>query len=163
MRPALMIIDLQKAFCDSDSRESMSRAASTINRAIPLFREMRLPVIWVQHIDASDGSEPGKEGFDFIDELKPVAEDYRVHKRYRNCFNKTDCLEIVKEEKVDTLIVTGFCAEYCIQGTCVGALDLDLLPIILKDGIASGSEENRKVIEGINEIISIRALRKALE
>jgi nicotinamidase-related amidase len=163
MRPALMIIDLQKAFCEADTRESMSRAASLINRTIPLFREKKLPIVWVQHIDASDGSEPGKEGFEFIDELKPGPEDYRVHKRYRNSFNKTDCLDIVRKEKVDTLIVTGFCAEYCIQGTCVGALDLDLLPIILKDGIASGSEENRKAIEGINEIISLRALRKALE
>jgi len=163
MKPAFMIIDLQKAYYDDETQESMKKASKFINAAIPLFRKKNLPVIWVQHIDKEDGSEPGKEGFDFIDQLKPDSDDYRVHKRYRNTFNKTNCLEIIKKEDIDTVIITGYCAEFCIQGTIIGALDQDLVPILLKNGIASGNNVNVKFIESINEIISFHALQKVLE
>jgi nicotinamidase-related amidase len=163
MKPALMIIDLQKAYYNDETKDSMKKASKYINAAIPLFRKKNLPIIWIQHIDKEDGSEPGKKGFDFIDQLKPNSDDYRIHKRYRNTFNKTNCSEIIKKENIDTVIITGYCAEFCIQGTTIGALDQDLLPILLKDGIASGNDENLKFIENINEIISYKALKKVLE
>jgi nicotinamidase-related amidase len=163
MKPALMIIDLQKAYYDDETKESMNKASRCINAVIPIFRKKNLPIIWIQHIEKEDGSEPGKTGFDFIDQLQPGAEDYRIHKRYRNTFNKTNSLEIIKKEKIDTVILSGYCAEFCIQGTSVGAWDQDLVPILLKDGIASGNTKNIKFIESINEIISSKALKKLLE
>jgi nicotinamidase-related amidase len=163
MRPALLIIDLQKAYYDAETKGSMNKASDIINAVIPLFRKKSLPIIWVQHIDKEDESEPGKAGFEFIDQLKPNSKDYRVQKRYRNTFNKTNCLEIIKKENIDTVIITGYCAEFCIQGTYIGALDQDLVPIILKNGIASGNNENLRCIENINEIISSKALKKVLE
>jgi nicotinamidase-related amidase len=163
MKPALMIIDLQKAYYDDETKESMNKASGIINAVIPLFRTKNLPIIWIQHIDEEDGAEPGKAGFEIIDQLKPSSNDYRVHKRYRNTFNKTNCLEIIKKENIDTVIITGYCAEFCIQGTYIGALDQDLVPILLKNGIASGNDNNLKFIESINEIISYKALKKVLE
>lgn len=163
MKPALLIIDLQKAYYDDESKESMNKASDFINAVIPLFRKKNLPIIWIQHIDEEDGAEPGKAGFEFIHQLKPNSNDYRVHKRYRNTFNKTNCLEIIKKENIDTVIITGYCAEFCIQGTYIGALDHDLVPILLKNGIASGNDDNLKLVESINEIISYKALKKVLE
>ncbi|RPI05060.1 MAG: isochorismatase family protein [Ignavibacteriae bacterium] len=163
MRPALMIIDLQKAYYDAETKESMNKAAGVINEAIPLFRKKKLPVIWVQHIDVQDGSKPGKEGFEFIDQLTPGPGEYRIQKRYRNTFNKTKCLDILKKEKIDSVIITGYCAEYCIQGTAVGALDHDLVPILLRDGIASGDRKRKRFIEDINELISLKALKQVIE
>ena len=163
MKPALMIIDLQKAYYDDDTKISMDNASHVINAVIPLFRKKNLPIIWIQHIDEEDGAEPGKTGFEFIDQLKPNSDDYRVHKRYRNTFNKTNCGEIIKKEHIDTVIITGYCAEFCIQGTTIGALDQDLVPILLKNGIAGGNDDNVKFIESINEIISYKALKKVLE
>ena len=163
MKPALLIIDLQKAYYNDETRTSMDTAAGVINDVIPLFRKKNRPVIWVQHIDQEDGSEPGKSGFEFIDPLKPASNDYRIQKRYRNTFNKTNCLEIIKKENIDTVILTGYCAEFCIQGTVIGALDLDLVPIVLRSGVASGNKKNLRFIESINEIISTKALKKVLE
>jgi nicotinamidase-related amidase len=64
---------------------------------------------------------------------------------------------------VDTVIVTGFCAEHCVLSTYRGAQDHDLMPIILRGAIASDKLENIRFVESISEIISFRALKKTLE
>jgi nicotinamidase-related amidase len=160
---ALVIIDLQKAFRNPENEGSMKRACECIEAAIPLFRKAGLPVVWVQHIAPDDGAEPGKEGFDFIGPLLPEAGDFRVEKRYGNAFNKTDLFEFVKAEKVSTLLLAGYCAEYCVLSTYRGAKDHDLTPILLRDSLASENAEHIRFVEEICDIASLNAVRKMLE
>ena len=162
MKPALMIIDLQKAFCTGESQKSMEEACEYINAILPVFREKGLPIVWVQHIDKEWGVIPGTEGFEFIDQLKPEEGEYHIHKEYGNSFNKTSCHEILKEHGVDTIVITGYCAENCVLSTYRGALDLDLTPVILKNAIASGSKENLRFVQDISNVISFDILKKIL-
>lgn len=163
MRFGLMIIDLQKAYYEGDSKKSMDSASEYINAIIPLFRKKKLPIIWIQDIDDEDGVVPGTEGFDLIECLEPEKDDYRIHKKYGNGFNKTKLVDILKEENIQTLIVTGYSAEYCVLSTYRGALDYDLTPVLLKNGIASGNQSNIKFVEDISDIISYNILKKLLE
>jgi len=160
MRMALMIIDMQKAFYEGNSKISMDSAVEYINAAIEMFRAKNLPIIWVQ--DKSDVA-PREIGFDFIDQLKPQEKDYRIIKEYGNSFNKTECGKIVKEEKIDTIIITGYCAEYCVLSTYRGALDLDIVPIIFRGSIASGAKENIRFVESISDIASYQVLKKLIK
>lgn len=64
---------------------------------------------------------------------------------------------------VDTVIITGFCAEACVLSTYRGAQDLDLTPIILRGSLASDNLENIGFVESISDIISYRVLKKVLE
>jgi nicotinamidase-related amidase len=162
MKPALLIIDLQKAYYRGDAQKSMDEACEYINAILPSFRDKGLPVVWVQHIDKEDGSVPGLEGFEFIDQLKPMEGEYRIHKEYGNSFNKTGLNEILKECDANTVVVTGYCAEYCVLSTYRGALDLDLTPVILKNALASGKRENIRFVEDINSVISFGILKKIL-
>ena len=163
MKPALLIIDLQKAYYRGDTKVSMDKASYYIKSAIPLFRKKGLPIIWVQHIDEDDKAKPGEAGFEIIDALVPEANDYRVRKMYGNSFNKTNLMEILEKEKIDTVLLTGFCAEYCVTSTYRGALDKDLTPILLKNGLASGNQENLKFVETIHDSISFNVLKRILE
>jgi len=163
MRLALMIIDLQKAYYVDDSKKSMDSACEYINAVIPLFRKKKLPIFWIQDVEAEDAVVPGSERFDLIDCLKPEKDEYRIHKEYGNSFNKTKCIEILKEENIDTVIITGYCAENCVLSTYRGALDHDLTPVILKNGIASGNQDNLKFVEDISDIISYNMIKKLLE
>ena len=61
------------------------------------------------------------------------------------------------------MIITGFCAEYCILATDRGARDLDLTPVLLRDALASGSLENIAFVENVSDVISYGALKKVLE
>ncbi len=165
MNPALLIIDVQKAYFKTDSAESrsLSQAAETINAAIALFRRKELPVIVVQHADEKQGVVPGSSGFEFTDILDVLPTDSHVHKRYGNAFNKTNLKRELDALKVDTLLLTGFCAEYCVLSTYRGAMDEDLTPIILRDALISGVPENIGFVERISETISFGALEKMLE
>jgi len=141
MKPALLVIDVQKAFFGLDPvmTQSLENAIEYINAAIKLFREKQLPVICVQHIDEGDDLVPGQEKFEVPDSLHILPSDVHIHKTYGNAFNKTPLTETLRDLGVDTVIITGFCAEYCITSAYRGALDVDLTPVILRSAIASDS------------------------
>lgn len=162
MKLALLIIDLQKAYYRGEGQKSMDEACEYINAILPGFRNKKLPVVWIQHISKYDGAEPGKEGFEFIDQLKPQEGEYHIHKEYGNSFNKTELLDILKKNNVDTVVITGYCAEYCVMSTFRGALDVDLTPVILKGSLASGNRKNIKFVEDVNSVISFDILAKIL-
>jgi nicotinamidase-related amidase len=163
MKLALMVIDMQKEFYVGQTKDQMDKAAEYINYVIPMFEKKGLPIIWVQDLDEGDGVVPGKDGFEFIDALKPKSDAIRIHKTYGNSFNKTGVDKILKDSGVDTVVMTGFCAEFCVLSTYRGAKDLDYFPVILKNGIASTEEPNKEFVEKISETITTGMLEKLVD
>jgi nicotinamidase-related amidase len=165
MKPALLVIDIQKAFFEGDpiTRQSLEKAIEYINATIALFREKGLPVLSVQDMDEEENVVPGEDGFDLPDQLNILDSDVHIHKTYGNAFNKTPLEDELRVLGVDTVIITGYCAEYCVLSTYRGAQNLDLKPIILRGSIASDIPENIKFVESISDIISYGALKKVLE
>ena len=164
MKPALLVIDVQKAFFGNDpvTTQSLEKAIETINAAIALFRERHLPVLCIQHMDEEDKLVPGEDGFELPEQLNILDSDVHIHKTYSNSFNKTPLADELRKLGVDTVIITGFCAEYCVLSTDRGARDLDLTPIILRGSLASSVPENITFVESISDVISYWALRQAL-
>jgi nicotinamidase-related amidase len=164
MKPALLVMDVQKEFFkfSPTTTQSLNDAIEYINAAIALFREKNLPVISIQHIDEEEKLVPGEAGFELPEELDILPSDLHIHKTYGNSFTKTPLEEKLRELGVDTVIITGFCAEYCVLSTYRGAEELDLTPIILRGSLASGIPENIKFVESISDIISYGVLKKIL-
>ncbi|MBN1259282.1 MAG: cysteine hydrolase [Anaerolineae bacterium] len=164
MKPALFVIDVQKAFYEIDDNVTQSLQAATwfINAAIALFREKALPIICVQHIDEEEGLVPGVEGFDVPDELDLLPTDVYIHKTKGNAFIGTPLIDTLHRLEVDTVILTGFCAEYCVLSTYRGAADLDFHPILLRGSLASGKAEHIRFVEDISSLITYGALRTLL-
>ena len=162
MKPALLVIDIQKAYFSPATQTSLENAIEYINATIDLFRSKGLPVISVQHMDREDGHIPGVPGYDLPESLKIKPEDLHIHKEYGSAFVKTSLADELKRLDVDTLILTGFCAEYCVLSTCRGAEGYDLTPILLRNALASPSAKNIRFVESINDVISLGALEKLL-
>ena len=164
MKPALLVIDIQNKFFSLNQAcsDSLKSAIEYINAAIDLFREKNLPIVVIQHKSEEEGLEPGKPGFDVPKSVKLEPKDIRIVKTYGNSFTKTGLAEKLRELEVDTVIVTGFCAEYCVLSTYRGAQDFDLTPIILKGSLASDNAEHIRFVEEITEIISYGALKTLL-
>jgi nicotinamidase-related amidase len=164
MNPALLIIDVQNEFFESSlaCTESFESAIEYINAAIDLFREKNLPVIIIQHKSEKRKIVSGNPGFDVHKSVKTAPQDIRIVKTYSNSFTKTGLAEKLREMGVDTVIVTGFCAEYCVLSTYRGAQDLDLAAIMLKGALASDNAEHIRFVEDITEIISLGALKTLL-
>ena len=71
MKPALLVIDVQKAFFEFSpaTAQSLNDAIEYINAAIAMFREKHLPIICVQHVDAEENLVPGEDGFELPEAL----------------------------------------------------------------------------------------------
>ena len=91
MKPALLVIDIQKAFYDINpaTAQSLADAVEYTNAAIALFREKGLPVVCIQHVNPEDNLVPGQPGFDLPDTLHILPSDLHIHKTYGNAFNRT--------------------------------------------------------------------------
>jgi nicotinamidase-related amidase len=153
MKPALLVIDVQRAFFRDDlvAAGSLDEAAECINAAIALFRSRGLPVVSVQQVDE-----------DVTDLVDVLDSDLHIHKSYGNAFNKTPLKQELRRLDVDTVVLTGFCAEHCVLSTYRGAEDLDLTPIILRDSLVSRVRENIGFVESMSDVISYGALAKVL-
>ena len=158
MKAALLVIDLQKQFSGGPNTPFFDSASRTINRALNLFRSNNLPVIWIQQTVESRGLVPGTEGFDFIEGLDFRDDEYSVHKHWSNSFNGTGLDEILKKEGADTVVVSGFRAQNCINETYCGALESGYTAAVLKDGIASDSLHAIRMVESCCDCISLRLL-----
>jgi nicotinamidase-related amidase len=165
MKPALLVVDVQKQFFEFGpvTTQSLNDAIVYINAAIELFRERGLPVVSIQHVDKEQKLVPGEVGFDLPGELAILPSDLHIHKLYGNAFNKTPLGDELRAQGVDTVILTGYCAEECVLSTYRGAEDLDLTPVVLRGALASGDLKNIKFVESISAIISYSALKKMLE
>jgi nicotinamidase-related amidase len=172
MKPALLVIDIQKEFfqpswAGSSSKsqvftESLNSAIENINAAIDLFRKKNLPIVVIQHKSEEEGLIPGKPSFDVPESVKLEPQDMRIIKTYGNAFTKTGLAEKLRKLGVDTVILTGFCAEYCVLSTYRGSQDLDFTPVILKGSLASDNAEHIRFVEEITETISYGALKTLL-
>ncbi len=164
MKPALLVIDVQNEFFNLNQAcsDSLKTAIEYINAAISLFRKKNLPIVAIQHKSEEEGLAPGKSGFDIPQSVKLESQDMRVVKTYGNSFTKTGLAEKLRELEVDTVIITGFCAEYCVLSTYIGAKDCDFTPIILRGSLASDNAEHIRFVEEITETISLGALKTLL-
>jgi nicotinamidase-related amidase len=164
MNLALLILDMQKGYYKNLSKNSMDKASEYINKSIDIFRKNNLPIIWICD-DEKDGIVDGTKDFEIIDILSKNENDIIINKKYRNGFNKTVLLDHINKHSIDTLIITGFSAEYCVLSTYRSAEDYDLRPIMLKNALAcyENKNENIEFVENISETITIEELEKIIE
>lgn len=162
MKPALFVIDLQKEFFSINQvcSDSLESAIEYVNAAIMLFRKNNFPIIVIQHKDEDGGLVPGSAGFEVHGSVKLEQQDLRIVKTYGNAFTKTGLAEKLRELGVDTVFITGFCAEECVLSTYIGAKDYDFTPIIIRGAIASDNPMRIKFVEEISNLVSIGALKK---
>jgi nicotinamidase-related amidase len=165
VKPALIVMDVQKRFFgfSETTAQSLRDAIEYINAAIELFRKKRLPVICIQHVHEEENLVPGEEEFELPQELGILPSDLHIQKTHGNAFRETTLEAELRAMGVDTVIITGFCAEYCVLSTYRCAQDLDLTPIMLRGSLASGSLEHIRFVEAISEVITYGALERILE
>lgn len=83
----------------------------------------------------------GTWGSDFIKELYPSSEEYIVPKRRHSGFAYTDLDLYLREENIDTVVVTGVWTNVCVRSTASDALYHAYKVITLSDCCASKTKE----------------------
>lgn len=92
----------------------------------------------------------GTHGSDFIKELYPEGDEYRIPKRRHSSFAHTDLDLYLREEGIDTVVLTGVWTNVCVRSTATDALSLAYKVITLSDGVHSKTQEMHEY--GLNDL-----------
>lgn len=114
---ALLIIDVQKNVL-AETQDTEAVVANIVD-LIAKARAAGSPVIWVQH--SSEEMPEGSEGWEFVPELQPAAEEPLVHKKYGDSFEDTELEKTLADAQVGHLLVAGAQTDACIRSTLHGA------------------------------------------
>jgi nicotinamidase-related amidase len=79
----------------------------------------------------------GEHGHDFIDELRPRAEEIVIDKPGYSAFHNTDLQSSLTERAISQLIITGITTEVCVSSTLRSAIDRGYTCYTVSDACAS--------------------------
>jgi nicotinamidase-related amidase len=114
---ALVVIDVQQGVVTGAHQrdEVVGNIVELVDRA----RAADVPVVWVQH--SSDELPTGSDQWQYVDELRPLAVEALVHKRYGDAFEDTDLEAQLASRGVGRILVAGAQTDACIRSTMHGA------------------------------------------
>jgi len=163
MKPALLIIDVQKAFMPMMSQADQDRALEMMNWSMWAFREAELPVIRVYHTSPDWGVVEGAPSFEFHDSLKISKDDPMVIKTYGSAFTKTNLDEMLKEKGINTLFLCGLSSVGCVLATYMDASSHDYKAFMIKDALLSHNENYTDQIENIFDALDLETVMYMLK
>ena len=157
MRPALLVIDLQRWYLERGHQEKLARVGTLIastNDLIDFFHEKILPVVKVQNVHKEDGStwnqfmrphwtgEPIEgtvtEGT-WEAERHPDAHsqdtDVVLTKTRSSAFIRTELEDLLREREVDTVVLAGYAINRCVGLTAIDAWERDFRVMLAGEAI----------------------------
>lgn len=155
MRAAVIVVDCLNDFVSGVMRcDRAPRIIPNIQRLLDFARRIGIPIIYANDAHLPDGDKEfelwvphaivGTKGAEIVDELKPARGDYIVPKRRYSAFCGTDLDLLLRELKIDTLVLVGLVTNICIQHTAADAFFCGYRVIIPEDCVESVTEEAQK-------------------
>jgi nicotinamidase-related amidase len=163
MKPALIVIDAQKAFAPYMAEHDKQMAPLMINAVIELFRERNLPVIRVYHTDPESGPKPDDPGFQYLETLQVKDSDPQIIKNFPSSFKQTGLERLLNGKDRNTLFLCGFSATGCVIATFYGAKDLDYDVFMVKDALISSDAGRTDMVEEICDTVNYNVLKIMLD
>ncbi len=158
MKPALLVIDVQKQYLPMMSKEDQDKAIEMMNWSIWLFRQYGLPVIRIYHTSDKWGPKPGTPEFEFSDSLKIEPSDPKVIKTYGSAFNKTVLDSLLKARGINTLFMCGLSSVGCVLATYMDAANYDYDAFLIKDAMISHNAEYTDQVESIFNALDLNMI-----
>jgi nicotinamidase-related amidase len=155
LKTAVVVIDMINDFVTGALKcERASRIIPNIQRLLDFARKKRIPVIYVNdaHLPGVDKeldvwpshAVAGTKGAEIIEELKPVKGDFVLQKRRYSAFFETGLDQLLRDLKVDTLVLVGLVTNICVQHTAADAFFRGYGIIVPEDGVEAPTEEDQK-------------------
>lgn len=158
-RHAVFVIDMLNDFANEKGAlycPGAERITKNLQELLKWIRERRadgkddIQIVHIQEAHRKDDADfrvrprhavRGTWGSDFIEELYPEEGEYIVPKRRHSGFAYTDLDLYLREESIDTVVVTGVWTNVCVRSTATDALARAYKVITLSDGCDSKTEE----------------------
>ena len=139
--PALLLIDIQKAFLDKDypgGKRNNHNAELICGKILEKWRELGLNVIHVRHSSTNPNSKlhESKPGFEFNDYVKPKGNEMILTKHVNSAFIGTGLDGILKGFNINTLVIVGMTTNHCISTSVRMAGNLGYETFLINDSTA---------------------------
>ena len=161
-RPAIVNIDVQRAYTDLDAfktaYETDPRQIEHINALSGLVRDLGGPVVWTYVAYLDSGIDAGTWGTrtntpDSLQNIKHGSEraqldpraqiepgDIVMHKRMASPFFETNLWSLLTFARVDTLIITGGSTSGCVRACAIDSLSRGYRSIVAEQCVADKHE-----------------------
>ena len=161
-RPAIVNIDVQRAYTDLDAFKTAyqtdPRQIEHINALSARVRALGLPVVWTYVAYLESGEDAGVWGTrtntpDSLQNIKHGSEraqfdpradihagDIVMHKRMASPFFETNLWSLLTFAQVDTLIITGGSTSGCVRACAVDSLSRGFRTIVADEAVADKHE-----------------------
>ncbi len=167
--PAILVIDFQYGFTDpsiSPLAGNFERELKNTRKILNAAREKKIPIYFFV-VGYNDDSESGVWGekvptlktlklgtrLTEIDKtLNPQADEVINIKKFASAFAGTPTASILKEKKIDSLIITGTTTCGCVRATAVDAIQSGFKPFVVEDAVCDRIQQAHD-----NSIIDMRA------
>jgi nicotinamidase-related amidase len=151
---ALLIIDVQKEYMREHlGTKVYEETLIYINATAKLFRQANLPVIKVKDIAEGDGPE-----YDFVEELGQGQNDVEIQKTKGNAFWETNLDQMLKDNGITHVVISGTAAEHCVLATYNGAIERGYRPMMLQHGVFATHERGLMDLYWNRSLVSYTAL-----
>jgi nicotinamidase-related amidase len=152
LKTAIIVVDIINDFVTGvlGSRRA-PRIIPRVKHLIDFVHEKKIPVIFAcdTHLPDVDNefevwpphAMEGTRGSEVVDALKPQSKDFVIRKRRYNSFFNTDLDTLLRELKVETVVLVGLVTDICIQNTAAGAFFLGYHIVVPEDGVETISDE----------------------
>lgn len=156
-RPAVLVIDLAKAWTDSGSPlgSDLSGPIAETVRILKVAREKNLPIFFTTMAFEADFSDigdnvlrkkpvthvqiKGTEWVELVPELERRSNEVLINKPRASSFYSTNLLSLLTGHQVDTLIITGCSTSGCVRATAQTAHDHNLRTIVPREAVGDRS------------------------
>lgn len=146
-RVALLVIDVQHGlFQKSTPIYHAEQLLQNLNTLIERARVRGVPVIYVQHSDPRHLVK-GSPAWQLHPRLYQPDHERVIHKLHGNAFAGTNLAEMLREEEVGRLVVTGLVTHGCIRATCQGGRELGYPVTLVTDAHSNYSQDAVRLIE----------------
>ena len=155
VKPAVVVIDMINDFVTGVFKnERAEKIIPNVEQLLNFAREKKISVVYVNdahlpNVDTEFDVWPqhavaGTWGAQVVDELKPEKGDFVFQKRRYSAFQGTGLDQLLRELKVDTLILTGVVTDICIQHTAADAFFRGYKIIVPEDCVEAINEQTQK-------------------
>lgn len=157
-RPALVVIDLIRAFTDpeSDLGSDVDDVVEQVGRLLAAFRVYDLPRyfttvayessygdagVFIEKVPALRELEQGTDAVAVDERVEPEGDERVVLKKYASAFFGTDLATELTTNRVDTVVVTGVTTSGCVRATAVDSLQYGYRTIVPEDAVGDRAPE----------------------
>lgn len=156
-RPALLLVDLIKGFTDPacplgtevDAVVEANRTLLTLFRAkqLPVFfttvvyRDQNQARVFRDRLPALEVLTPGSAWVEVDSRLAPLPGEAVIEKQWASGFFKTGLNALLREQGVDSLVVTGLTTSGCVRATAVDGLQHDYRVVVPRQAVGDRNAE----------------------